>query len=94
MSEHVTRQDEGGLCTLALFLIVFTCVSRDLRVALRLHPVLASGLTGAIVALLICWVTDVVIYYSTVAACEGVLFGLVAAAASLKPDDELADPAV
>jgi hypothetical protein len=85
-STYLQLLAEGGLCALALFVVVFICLSRDLRAALKVHPVLASGLAGAVVTLLICWVTDVVVYYEAVAACEGVLFGVVAAAASREPD--------
>jgi hypothetical protein len=71
---------EAGLFAIALFGLVFTGLARDLRAGLRAYPVLGAGLAGAAVALLVCWVTDVVVYYEPVAACAGVLFGAVAAA--------------
>jgi hypothetical protein len=69
----------GAMAALLLFLIVVGAIA-DLRAGYRSHPVVVSALTGATVAMSICWVTDVTVLHEPVAACMGVVFGLVAAA--------------
>jgi O-antigen ligase len=72
---------EGGVGAAILFVLLFRGLWKDLRRALWADPLLVAGLAGAAVALLICWVTDVVVYYEPVAACEGVLLGAIAGTA-------------
>jgi O-antigen ligase len=72
---------EGGLFALALLLLLLTALLADVRVAVNAHPVIGAALAGAVVAVLICWTTDIVVTYEPVAACVGVLFGAVAGAA-------------
>lgn len=79
-STYLQLIGEGGLLALGLLVVLFAGLFRDVKAGLREHPVLGAGLAGAVVALLICWVTDVVVYYESVAACVGVLFGAVAGA--------------
>ncbi|HEY5318401.1 MAG TPA: O-antigen ligase family protein [Solirubrobacteraceae bacterium] len=71
---------EGGLFALALFLLLFRGLYRDLREGLRAFPILGAGLAGGVVALLICWTTDYTIQNEPVAACMAILLGAVAAA--------------
>ncbi|MGO9883622.1 MAG: O-antigen ligase family protein [Solirubrobacteraceae bacterium] len=78
-STYLQLIGEGGLFAVALFFILFAGLFQDVRAGLRAHPILGAGLAGAVVALLICWVTDIVVYYESVAACVGVLLGAVAA---------------
>jgi O-antigen ligase len=71
---------EAGLLAVVLLAIVFGGSYADLRAGYGAHPVIVSGLAGALLTLFICWVTDVVVFQEPVAACVGVLFGLVAGA--------------
>jgi O-antigen ligase len=78
-STYLQLAAEAGLFAVALFGLLLTCMYSDLRAGLRAYPVLGAGLAAAAIALLVCWVTDIVIYYEATAACVGVLFGAVAA---------------
>jgi hypothetical protein len=71
---------EGGLFALALFLLLFRGLWRDVRAGLRAYPILGAGLAGGTVALLIGWTTDYTIQNQPVAACMAVLLGAIAAA--------------
>jgi predicted outer membrane repeat protein len=74
---------EGGVCALVWFLTLFRGVFIDVRRALSRNPVLGAGLAGAVLAILICWITDIVVLSEEpVAACFGVLMGMVAGAAA------------
>ncbi|MDQ6776130.1 MAG: O-antigen ligase family protein, partial [Actinomycetota bacterium] len=71
---------EAGIFGAVLLLLLFRGLFRDLRAGLRAYPVLGAGLAGAVVALLICWVTDYTIENQPVAASMAILLGAVAAA--------------
>jgi hypothetical protein len=71
---------EGGLFALALFLLLFRGLFRDVRNGLRAYPILGAGLAGGTVALLIGWTTDYTIQNQPVAASMAVLLGAIAAA--------------
>jgi O-antigen ligase len=83
-STYLQLLAEAGLCGLALLIVFFSALVADARAAVRTHPVIAAGLAGAAMVMLVCWVTDVVVYYESVAACEGVLLGAIAGAASAR----------
>jgi O-antigen ligase len=74
---------EGGLLALVLFVVFLRGLWRDARAGPRALPVLGPGLAGAAVALLICWSTDWVIHYPSVAAPVGVVLGAIAAGGRL-----------
>jgi O-antigen ligase len=80
-STYLQLLGEGGLFALALLVLFLSNLLADIRSAFRAHPLLGAALAGSVVAILICWVTDIVVYYEPVAACVGVLFGAVAGAA-------------
>jgi len=84
-STYLQLIGEGGLLAVALLLTLFYGLICDLRAGVRADPVLGAGLAGAVVALLICWATDVVVYSEPVAACVGALLGAVAAAGRWAP---------
>jgi O-Antigen ligase len=73
---------EGGIGALVLLILLCSGLAADLCYAVRVDRLLVAGLAGSTVALLVCWVTDVVVYYEPVAACEGALFGVIAGVAA------------
>lgn len=77
-STYLQLAAEGGIVALVGLLAVLLALRRDLRVLRRVDPMWGAVLTGAVVALLMCWLTDVTIRYSGVAAYMGLLFGMVA----------------
>jgi O-antigen ligase len=91
-STYLQLLGDGGLFALALLLFLLSGLFADVRAALQAHPLVAAGLAGAVVTLLICWVTDVAVFKEPVAACVGVLFGALAGAArSIKPGGGASD---
>jgi len=80
-STYLQLIGDGGLFALALLVLLLSGLIGDARAAVKAHPVLGAGLAGGVIAILICWGTDVVVFYEPVAACVGVLFGALAAAA-------------
>jgi O-antigen ligase len=79
-STYLQLLAEGGLLAAALFLVLFSGLLSDARAALAAHPIAGAGLAGAVVAVLICWFADVVVFDEPVAACVGVFFGILAGA--------------
>jgi glycosyltransferase involved in cell wall biosynthesis/O-antigen ligase len=77
-STYLQLIGEAGVFALVLFVLLFGGLIADLRAAVRANPLLGAGLLGSVFALLICWVTDVVVTSTPVAACVGVLLGAVA----------------
>jgi O-antigen ligase len=77
-STYLQLAVEGGILALLGLGAVLVAVHVDLRRIRRIDPLWGAALTGAVLALLACWVTDVTIRYSGVATFMGVVFGLVA----------------
>jgi O-Antigen ligase len=81
---------DAGTFALVLFLIFFGGLISDIKAALRGYPLLAAGAAGAVLAMLMCWFNDVVLFNEPVAACAGVLIGttagLAAAARTREPN--------
>lgn len=74
---------EAGLFGLALLLILVRGLLRDAFAAVKGDEIFGPGLAGSAVALLICWATDWVIHNQPVAACVGIVLGLIAAGGRL-----------
>lgn len=77
-STYLQLAAEGGLSALIGLLAVVLALRRDLRITRREDVLWGAVLTGAVLAMLVCWTTDVTIRYSAVATYMGILFGMVA----------------
>jgi O-antigen ligase len=80
-STYLQLAAEGGAIAVVGLLAVLLALRRDLARAWRDDRLWGAVLAGSCIAMLICWLTDVTIRYSGVAACMGVLFGMVAGCA-------------
>jgi O-antigen ligase len=72
---------EGGVLALIALLGVIGAAFVDLSRAFTTHRVWVAGATGALVATLLSWITDVEVRYVQVSAMVAVLLGLIAALA-------------
>lgn len=86
-STYLQLAAEGGAIALLGLIAVLVSLGRDLGRLLGGDRLWGAALAGSCVALLIGWVTDVTIRYSNVAACAGILFGMVAGRARSAPRD-------
>jgi hypothetical protein len=80
-STYLQLAAEGGALAIVGLVAVLAALGRDLVRILRTNRLWGAVLVASSVAMLICWLTDVTIRYSGVAACMGTLFGLVAGVA-------------
>ena len=82
-STYLQLAAEGGVIALLGLLAILIGLARDLRWVRVVDPLWGPVLTGAALAMLACWLTDVTIRYSGVATYMGVLFGMIAGRARL-----------
>jgi O-antigen ligase len=82
-STYLQLAAEGGLIAVAGLLAVLIALRRDLQRVRRDDVLWGAVLTGCVLAMLACWLTDVTIRYSGVATYMGILFGMVAGRARL-----------
>jgi O-antigen ligase len=77
-STYLQVAAEGGLVALAGLAAVLVALRLDLRRIRRIEPLWGAVLTGCVLAMLACWLTDVTIRYSGVATIMGAVLGMVA----------------
>jgi O-antigen ligase len=82
-STYLQLAAEGGILALVGLLAVLLALGRDLRWIRWADPLWGAVLTGAALALLVCWLTDVTVRYSGVATYMGITFGMIAGRARL-----------
>jgi O-antigen ligase len=82
-STYLQLAAEGGILALIGLLVVLLALARDLRWIRAVDPLWGAALTGAALALLACWLTDVTVRYSGVATYMGIAFGMIAGRARL-----------
>lgn len=82
-STYLQLAAEGGIIALIGLIAVLSALHQDLRWIRAVDPLWGAVLTGAALAMLACWLTDVTIRYSGVATYMGLTFGMIAGRARL-----------
>jgi O-antigen ligase len=77
-STYIQVLAEAGAAGALALLLIFGGLARDLARGLRRERVLYAGLAGALLSVLVTWLTDYTVRYAVVATTLAVLFGAIA----------------